>query len=110
MMYVDFTTGEKEYKLALSTRSIVALEKEIGCNPLMIFGANSDQIPTVSVMVAILHASLQKFEHGITENDACDIFDKWLEDGNSMTDFIKIIMEIYKVSGLVNDGEKNEKN
>ena len=37
MMYVDFTAGNKEYKLRLTTRDVVALEKQLGCNPLMIF-------------------------------------------------------------------------
>ena len=100
MMYVDFCAGGKEYKLRLTTRATIALEKQIGCNPLLIFG-NGDTIPTITTMVAVLHASLQQLEHGITLNDAYDIFDCWLEDGHIMTEFIPVIMEIYKVSGLV---------
>ena len=57
MLYYDFTAGNKDYKLKLDTRSIVSLEKKIGCNPLAIFG-KGDTIPTVSTMVAVLHASL----------------------------------------------------
>ena len=108
MMYFDFNAGNKTYKLRLSTRNIVALEKQIGCNPLAIFG-NGDTIPTISVMVAILHASLQSYEHGISLNDAYDIFDAYLADGNQMTDFIAVILEIYKVSGLIK-GDATEKN
>jgi hypothetical protein len=108
MMYFDFNAGNKAYKLRLSTRNIVALEKQIGCNPLAIFGSG-DTIPTISVMVAILHASLQAYEHGITLNDAYDIFDAYLADGNQMTDFIAVILEIYKVSGLIK-GDATEKN
>jgi hypothetical protein len=51
MLYYDFIVGEETYKLRLSTRSIMALEKKIGMNPLMIFGLNGDNIPTVSTMV-----------------------------------------------------------
>lgn len=108
MMYFDFTAGNKTYKLRLTTRNIVALEKQIGCNPLSIFG-NGDTIPTISVMVCVLHASLQAYEHGITLNDAYTIFDDYLADGNQMTDFIPVILEIYKVSGLIK-GDANEKN
>lgn len=107
MMYYDFKAGDKEYKLRLSTRAIVALEKSIGCNPLMIFG-NGDTVPTITVMVAVLHASLQQMNHGITLNDACDIFDEYLADGNAPTDFIQVIIEIYQVSGLI--PKENEKN
>lgn len=108
MFYYDFTAGSKDYKLRLDTRAIVALEKRIGCNPLAIFG-KGDTIPTVSTMVAILHASLQSYQHGLSMDDAYNIFDDYLTDGNSSTDFINVIVEIYKVSGIINDKlvEKN---
>lgn len=108
MNYVDFTAGNNAYKLRLTTRSIVALEKQMGCNPLAIFG-NGDKIPTITTMVQILHASLQTLEHGITLDKAYDIFDTWLADGHAMTDFIAVIIEIYKASGLI-QGEGAEKN
>ena len=57
MMYVDFHAGDKDYKLRLSTRNTVMLEKQLGCNPLAIFG-NGTTIPTVTQMVQILHCSL----------------------------------------------------
>lgn len=107
MMYTDFSAGGKEYKLRLRTRDTVALEKQLGCNPLSIFG-KGDTVPTITIMVQILHASLQQYHHGITINDAYDIFDEWLADGNVTTDFIAIIIEIYKVSGLIR--EEKEKN
>lgn len=108
MMYYDFKAGNNEYKLRLNTRSTVALEKQLGCNPIMIFGANGDSIPTVSTMVVILHASLQAYEHGITLEKAYDIFDAYLEDGNTAVDFVKVIMEIYKASGIVPSGAENK--
>lgn len=112
MNYIDFEVGNKTYKLRLNTRSIVLLEKQLGCNPLNIFGANYDTVPTITVMVAILHASLQQYNHGITLNDAYDIFDDYLAEGHATTDFIPVIMEIYKASGIIPkeskiDDEKN---
>ena len=110
MMYIDFSAGNKDYKLRLTTRGIVALEKQIGCNPLRIFG-NGETIPTITTMVQILHASLQALQHGITLDDAYTIFDSYLEDGHAMTDFIPVIMDIYKVSGIIRNGkEEAEKN
>jgi hypothetical protein len=108
MMYYDFKAGNKEYKLRLNTRNIVALEKQLGCNPIMIFGPDGEQIPTVSAMVVILHASLQAFEHGINLDKAYDIFDEYLADGNTSIDFVKVIMEIYKASGIVPKGEDTD--
>lgn len=108
MMYVDFNVGEKEYKLRLSTRAIIALEKQLGCNPVAIFG-DGDKIPTITTMVQILHAAMQQYNHGVTLNDAYEVYDRWLEDGHSMMDFLPIIVELYKVSGLIK-GEQTEKN
>lgn len=101
MLYVDFYAGNTAYKLRLNTRNVVALEKALGCNPLGIFGANGETIPTITTMVTILHASLQQYQHSITLNDAYDIFDNWLAEGNTTIDFVKIILEIYKASGIV---------
>jgi hypothetical protein len=99
-MYIDFSAGNKDYKLRLNTRNVIALEKQLGCNPLAIFG-NGDTMPTVTTMVTILHASLQQYNHGITMNDAYDIFDSWLAEGHSTVEFVSIILDIYKESGLV---------
>ena len=108
MNYINFVAGNKEYKLRLSTRAIVALEKQLGCNPLSIF-VDGDTLPTITTMVYVLHASLQQLNHGITLNDAYDIFDTYLADGHTMTDFLPVMIEIYKVSGLIGseDTEKN---
>ena len=108
MMYYEFEVGNKVYKLRLTTRNVVSLEKQLGCNPLGIFG-NGETLPKVSQMVAILYCSLQQFEHGITLNDAYDIFDKYLEEGHVMTDFVSVIIEIYRVSGIIKE-ETTEKN
>lgn len=109
MMYVDFTANNKDYKLRLNTRNIVSLEKQLGCNPLSIFG-NGDTIPTVTTMVAILHASLQQYHHGISLADAYGIFDSWIEDGNTSVDFVPVILEIYKASGIIPKEVDTEKN
>ena len=108
MLYVDFNAGGKDYRLRLTTRDIVSLEKRIGCNPLAIFG-DGDTLPTITTMVAILHASLQTYEHGLTLDDAYKVFDAWLADGHTMTDFIQVIVDIFKASGLIKD-DRNEKN
>lgn len=106
MMYVEFKAGNKEYKLRLNTRNIVNLEKQLGCNPIAIFG-DGDSMPTITAMVNILYASLQQLQHGITLNEAYDIFDAYLEE-HSTTDFLSVIIEVYKMSGIIRDDSKGE--
>jgi hypothetical protein len=107
-MYYDFEAGNKSYKLKLNTRNTIELEKKLGCNPLGVFGDGST-LPTVSQMVTILWASLQQYNHGITVNDAYDIFDSYLEN-HVLTDFFAVIIEVYKVSGLMPNEVEAEKN
>ena len=108
MNYVDFCAGGKEYKLRLTTRAIVQLEKQIGRNPLMIFG-NGEEIPTITNMVNVLYFSLQSLQNGITLNDAYDIYDTYIADGHTTTDFIKVIIDIYRASGIIptEEADKN---
>jgi hypothetical protein len=113
MLFYDFEAGGKNYRLRLTTRNIVGLEKQLGCNPLSIFGDGS-VIPTVSTMINVLFYSMQQYNHGITLNDAYDVFDSFLADGHTVPEFIPVILEVYKVSGIIgreaNAGEQNEKN
>lgn len=109
MIYKEFVVGDKTYKLRLTTKDICDLETDISMNPILIFGKNGDRIPTVSVMVAILFRSLQSLNHGISRNEAYTIFDEWLaEEERTVTDFIPVIVDIYKVSGLMKE-PKEEK-
>lgn len=100
MNYIDFEAGNKTYKLRLNTRAVVALERQLGCNPLTVFG-DGETVPTITVMVNILHASMIQYNHGITLNDAYDIFDNYIADGHTSIDFIQVIIEIFKASGLI---------
>ena len=106
-MYVDFNVGDKNYKLRLGTRQIVALEKQLGCNPIAIFGTG-DTIPTVTTMVNVLFNSLQQLNHGINLHVAYSIFDEYIAEGHATTDFIETIIEIYKVSGIIRDEQQED--
>ena len=109
MRYLDFEAGNKAYKLRLNTRNIIALEKQLGGNPLSIFG-DGEKLPTVQELVAVLWASLQQLNHGISLADAYDIFDAYLADGHVMTDFFNVVIDVYKVSGIIEAEESAEKN
>lgn len=107
MNYIDFKAGNEEYKLRLNVRNTIALEKQLGCNPLAIFG-NGETIPTMTTMVHILHASLQQYQHNINQAKAESIFEDWLNDGNTVAEFLAVIVDIYKASGIIKD--ETEKN
>ena len=101
----ELTIGGKVYPLRLTTKNIVSLEKKIGVNPLAIFG-NGDKIPTLTTMLTVFQYALPN----ATESLTYDLFDSWLDEGHNVADFIPIILEVYKVSGLIKDIPENEKN
>jgi hypothetical protein len=105
-MYVDFSAGNKDYKLRLNTRNIVALEKKLGCNPVLAIG-DGESIPTITTMVSILHAALQQYHHGISLEDTYEIFDGYL-DNHEMSEFLMVILDIYKVSGIIKVDEAED--
>ena len=109
MYFVDFTAANKDYKLRLNTKNIVTLEKLLGCNPVAIFG-DGNTVPTITEMVNVLYCSLLQLNHGISLNDAYSIFDDYLEDGNSALDFLPVITEIYKASGILSNDKKSTEN
>lgn len=106
MNYVEFIAGEKTYKLRLNTKGVLLLEKSLKQNPVTIFGANGREIPTVSVLLNILHASLQAHHPGTSPDEAYEIFDAWLEDGHIVMDFLNVVLDVYRNGGLVKKEEQ----
>lgn len=101
MNYVEFTAGNTNYKLRLNTRGLITLEKDLGYNPIQLFGiGNKPVTPSVEDMLKVFKTALQPY-HNTTEEDSYTIFDSWLDEGHIITDFIPIIVDIYKVSGLL---------
>lgn len=110
MNYVNFNVGDKELKLRLDAKNTVALERVVGTNPLNeLMKCAQGKLPTVEFAIATLHASLQKLEHGYTLNKVYDLYDEYIEDGNSLVDLIPILLDVFKVAGfLPKDEEQGE--
>ena len=109
-LYTTFTVGDKEYKCRLSARASVDLEDKLGTNPinLLIGAINNEQMPSLKVLIAVLHASLQSLEHGMSEDKVYELYDKWVDEGNSYEDFLQLILSIFQNSGLISEDKKNK--
>lgn len=105
MLYSDFKVGEKELKLRLDSRMCVALERKLGKSPLAIFMSEDKSLPKLEELIMILHASLQKYNQGYTEEKTFDLYDEYVNEGNTFTEFIPVIMDIFKVSGFFKEDE-----
>lgn len=112
MRYTEFTAGNRTYKLRLTTQGIVALEKELGYNPLQMFmGIDEDKLPKLTEMIILLHQMMQPLEHGITRADTYDIFDEFLADGHTIWDLVPVLIEVFQNAGfLPKEEEADSKN
>lgn len=109
MNFVEFEVNGKSYNLRLSTRAIVSLEKKIGRNPLDIFTTlTNNSLPKMTELMLLLHASMQQMNHGIKEEDVYDIYDDYLAEGHTLTDFMNVLLDVFKCSGFISQDEIGE--
>lgn len=107
MEYYELKTSKNEYKLRLNVRAVVALEKDLGKNPLYVF---TNKIPEIEDMVKILYHSLKHYQPETTMDDAYNIFDEWVEDNHIIGEFSGVCVDLYTQSGLFKPQGTEEKN
>lgn len=116
MLYTTFTVKDRDYKLRLNAKACVDLEKKLGTNPLNVFTkmmGNGDNItlPPLGDIITILHASLQAYEHGMNIDKVYELYDEFIADGHNQMDMIPVVIDIFKVSGLIpEEAEAEAKN
>lgn len=104
-MYKVITINDIDYKCVLTASACVEVEQKLGKNPLTIF---FDGMPKIGDLLIVFHASLKKFQHNIKLDDCFELYDKYIEDGGSMTDFVNEVMDIFKESGFIKEDKENE--
>lgn len=110
MQYTTFTVGDKEYKLRATAATIVELEKRLGGkNPLdILMAVERGELPTVTNILYILHAALQKYHHGIDVRKVLEMYDSYIESGKNYTDLIPVLVDVFRVSGFFPTAPKEE--
>jgi hypothetical protein len=100
-----WTVGGKDYKLKLTTEQVMRLETKYGKNPITLI--MSDDMPPLSVMLTFAQAALTPWHHGIKYEDVRKLYDRYLDEGGSMTDFYnKILGRCFAISGFFSRDQK----
>ncbi len=109
-MYTELTIGFETYKLRLTTKTSIALEKALGYNPLMLLmKIDEGEMPKLNDVLIILQGMLQTYHHGMNLDKVYDLFDRYVADGHNMFDLIPVFVEVFQVSGyLGKPGEEVE--
>lgn len=96
--YLNWTVKEQDYKLKLSTSEVIRLEQKYKTN---LINTLQGGIPSLTVMLDILHASMTKYNANVKLKDVYDIYDDYLDDGGSQTSLLTdVVMEVFQVSGF----------
>lgn len=110
-MYTELIIGKDSYKLRLSTKRAVDLERALGFNPLQIFfDVNNGKLPKLSDLMIMLQYFLQDMQHGIKLEDAYEIYDRYVAEGHNMFDLIPLFIEVLKESGFMAEEVDESKN
>lgn len=101
-MFTIIEIRGKEYKLKLRTVDVVRLEKKLGHSLMdMFMGMQNDKIPQLGELLAVVHAAMGAYNHGITENAFYDLYDAYVDEGHNMFDLIPIVLELMQNGGII---------
>ena len=102
MLYTELQIGEEIFKLRLTTKASISLERALGYNPItMLLDIDRGKMPKLADVLIILHAMLQTYHHGYDINKVYDLFDTYSAEGKSMFDLIPLFIEVFEQSGYI---------
>lgn len=94
-----WTVAGRDYRLKLKASSIGKLENKYRRNVMDL--VMDDGMPPLSVMLTIIQAAMEPWEHGIDYIDIQKIYDKWTDEGGNQSDLhTKVIIPLMTVSGF----------
>lgn len=92
-----WTVGGRDYRLKLKGQNIERLENKYKCNIMNLV----NDLPPLSVMLTIIQAAMQPWEHGVKYSDIVNLYDKYVEEGGSQVNLYKdVIIQTLAVSGF----------
>lgn len=110
-MFTELMINGESYKLRLTTKTSIQLEKALGYNPIsMLMKIDEGEMPKLADILIMLQAMLQTYHHGINMEKVYDLFDRYVADGKSMFDLIPVFIEVFQDSGYITKGSTEEEN
>ena len=96
--FAYWNVGGRSFKMKLKASGIGRLENKYRQNLMNMI----DDIPPLSVMLTIIQAAMEPWEHGLSYTKVQNLYDYWAdEEGGNQTDlYSKIIIPTLAVSGF----------
>lgn len=101
--FTTWKVGNETYKLRMTTRASAALEDSFKLG----WGSLMQRIGNTNIMVPIIHACLEKYNHSISLDETYDLVDTYLEE-NTLEDLMEILILTFEHSGFLKQGSVEE--
>lgn len=88
--FVVWVVDGTEHRLKLTTAWIQRLEQQFGKS--LMLAVTEDGIPAMSVIMPILQAALQKYNHGMKSNTVENMLDRYIEGGKTIYDLLTEVL------------------
>lgn len=98
----------KEYKLRLTTRNIIEIEKRLGTNPLNVFmEAQDGKMPKMEGLLIILHGCLTSLQSNLKLEDVYRLYDDYCTEGGNIIKLVELLVKVFTDSGFIPKEAKN---
>lgn len=106
-IFCFWTVGGRDYRLKLKASTIGKLENKYRKNVMdLIMG---EETAPLSIMLTVIQAAMEPWEHGIDYTDVQKLYDKWTEEGGNQMDLqTKVILPLMTVSGFFTEKQTKQ--
>lgn len=102
--FYTLTVGDEEYKLRLTASAIMSIEKKLGRS---LFSALENiQDNMIGTITTIIWGAMQSLNSGVALENATALFDRYIDEGNSLEDMMQEINGLFKASGFFKKGQE----
>ena len=112
MLYRVLTVGGVDYKLKLTTKQTIELEKKLGGSPVNgLINTAKGQVPSATYVATCLHGCMQQLNKNITMDKVYEIMDKAAEEGKGPLELVDLLTDVYQDACLIprDDPKEEEK-
>ena len=101
--FYTLTIGGEEYKLRLTASAIMAIEKKLGES--LFTALENIQDNMIETIITILWGAMQPLNANFPFEKAATMFDKYIDDGKTIEDFMQEINGLFEASGFFKKGQ-----
>ena len=101
--FYTLTINGEDYKLRLTASAIMQIEKKLGKSLFSALETIRENM--IETLITIIWGAMQPFNANTTFEKASLLFDRYIDDGNSIEDLMLEINSLFEASGFFKKGQ-----